>query len=87
MTVINHVLRKNHSHFENTKPFSSHDLRRTATSQMIALGIHPLIIDKILNHTEDSASAFYEHHTSDNEKKQALEKWGEIIEALVNSYQ
>lgn len=84
--AIHRVLRKNPSHFENMKFFTSHNLRKAAANQMMALGTSELTIDKILNpSSEDSTSTSDSLHT-DDEKKQAIEKWAETIEVLTQSY-
>jgi integrase len=63
--------------------FVPHDLRRTAASQMAAIGIGRLIISKILNHTDPSVTAVYDRHSYDAEKRRALDVWAERMTAIV----
>ncbi len=55
-----------------------HDLRRTATTGMARLGIHPHIADAILNHKTGSiqgVAAVYNRHGYQEERRRALEAW------------
>ncbi len=61
-----------------------HDLRRTAASNMAALGINRLVISKILNHVETSVTAIYDRHTYDAEKRHALEAWAAHLESILS---
>lgn len=84
--AIDHALRKNLKLFEGINDgFTPHDLRRTAASQMTALGISRLVVSKILNHAESSVTAIYDRHSYDTEKRQAIDIWanklGEITGA------
>lgn len=79
---IDHAVRR--STFKNMKPFTPHDLRRTAASHMTSLGIPRLVVSKILNHIEHSVTAIYDRHTYDNEKQQALDMWSRQINRLIS---
>lgn len=62
-----------------------HDLRRTAASGMARLGIPPHVVEKVLNHISGSISgvaAVYNRYGYDAEKREALEKWGQLVERL-----
>ena len=61
-----------------------HDLRRTAASNMAALGINRLVISKILNHVETSVTAIYDRHGYDTEKRHALEAWAAHLEGILS---
>ncbi len=61
-----------------------HDLRRTAASNMAALGINRLVISKILNHVENSGTAIYDRHSYDTEKRHALEAWAAHLEEILS---
>jgi integrase len=66
-----------------------HDLRRTCVSGMARLGVPPHIADKILNHQSGSISgvaAVYQRHDFIAERKEALDRWGAHIEALVGAH-
>jgi integrase len=68
--------------------FTVHDLRRTAASNMAALGISPDTIARVLDHISVTRSSItmrvYVKHSFDAEKRRALETWAERLEALVN---
>jgi integrase len=63
-----------------------HDLRRTMVSGMARLGVAPHVADKILNHvagTISGVAAVYQRHEFMNERRDALERWGAYVEALL----
>lgn len=60
-----------------------HDLRRTAASNIAALGINRLIISKILNHVETSVTAIYDMYGYEQEKRHALDVWAAHLESIV----
>jgi integrase len=60
-----------------------HDLRRTAASNIAALGISRLIISKVLNHVETSVTAVYDMYGYENEKRNALNAWAAHLEEMV----
>lgn len=64
-------------------PFTPHDLRRTAATQMASSGITRLVISKILNHAETSVTAVYDRHGYDTEKRRALDAWGRKLEDII----
>lgn len=74
-TTIDHALRNNFDKFDSVKPFTPHDLRRTAASHMTALGVSRLVVSKLLNHADRTVTAIYDRHSYDNEKKQAMDAW------------
>jgi len=83
-TSIDHALRNNLEKFgENTKPFTPHDLRRTAASHMTALGISRLVVSKLLNHAENSVTAVYDRHAYNQEKENALKLWAKQLERIL----
>jgi integrase len=63
-----------------------HDLRRTMVSGMARLGVAPHVADKILNHVAGKISgvaAVYQRHEFLKERRDALERWGAYVEALL----
>jgi integrase len=64
-----------------------HDLRRSfATHSTERIGISPVIADKILNHATGQVrgvAAIYQHGEYLQERRDALQKWGDFIQALV----
>ena len=77
------TVRNNRDHFGLDR-FTPHDLRRTAASQMTALGIPRLVVSKILNHVETGITAVYDRHSYDDEKRDALDKWSIKLQQLIN---
>ena len=64
-----------------------HDIRRTVTSGMAKLGIAPHIADKILNHqsgTISGVAAVYQRHEFLDERKTALNAWGNYVQSLLD---
>ena len=63
-----------------------HDLRRTCVSGMARLGVAPHVADKILNHqagTISGVAAVYQRHEFLAERREALERWGAHVAAIV----
>ena len=65
--------------------FVPHDLRRTAASCMTSVGISRLVVSKILNHVESGITAVYDRHSYDAEKRQALVRWADRLEAILGN--
>lgn len=63
--------------------FTAHDLRRTAASHMTSMGISRLVVSKILNHAESGITAVYDRHSYDAEKRQALARWADKLDAIL----
>ena len=80
-SAITRAVRNNLKHFGLDR-FTPHDLRRTAASQMTALGVPRLVVSKILNHVETGITAVYDRHSYDDEKWEALTRWAKKIENL-----
>jgi integrase len=63
-----------------------HDLRRTCASGMARLQVNLPVIEKCLNHISGSFGGIvsvYQHHNFAEEKRAALETWGNFVEGLV----
>lgn len=82
-TSIDHALHKNEAKFA-IPPFTPHDLRRTAASYMTSLGVPRLTVSKILNHIESGITAVYDRHSYDQEKREALELWGDKLNQILS---
>lgn len=63
--------------------FSTHDLRRTAASQMTSMGINRLVVSKIVNHVESGITAVYDRHSYDQEKQQAMNAWARKVDSIL----
>jgi integrase len=58
-----------------------HDLRRTAATGMINLGIQPHVVEAVLNHVghKSGVAGIYNRATYDAEKRKALECWAQHV--------
>lgn len=66
--------------------FVDRDLRRTVASHMTGeLFIPRLVVSKVLNHSEAGITRIYDRHSYDSEKRDALEKWGELVTLIINA--
>ena len=52
-----------------------HDIRRTVASKLAQQGTGELVIQKLLNHTDNSVTAIYNQHTYLEERREALQEW------------
>lgn len=63
--------------------FRLHDLRRTAATRMAELGVHPRVIDAVLDHVAGGVSGIYNRYAYVDEMRQALALWsGRLREIL-----
>lgn len=60
-----------------------HDVRRTGASGMAALGVHPHIVEAVLNHTPGKLQRTYQVYLYAKEKREALNSWANYISRLV----
>jgi integrase len=66
--------------------FRAHDLRRTAASFMGEAGVDRFHIAHVLNHrsvTHSTVTAIYDRYRYDKEKRQALERWADVLVQLI----
>ena len=65
--------------------FTPHDLRRTCETGLAMLGTPQPVIDRITNHiTGRGMARVYNMYDYRNEKAEALQKWADRVEGLVN---
>jgi integrase len=76
---------------QTTKPIEDwvmHDLRRTAATLMAKAGVQPHVLTKILNHSAPASKLaspilkIYNRYEYLEEKRQALEAWGQYVGSL-----
>lgn len=65
-------------------PWSPHDLRRTARTNMPRVGVSDEHAEEILNHTKPGIIGVYNKYRYDNEKKAALLKWETLLLELLS---
>jgi integrase len=67
--------------------WTPHDLRRTALTQMAALGVEPVVLGHVANHRSATRAgitlSIYVKHSYDAEKRRALELWADRLAAIV----
>ena len=73
--------------FAGVTDWRLHDLRRTAASGMAKLGTPVNVLSKVLNHVSAGAhggvTAIYNRYAYEDEKREALEAWGQRVTELV----
>lgn len=68
-------------------PWRLHDIRRTGTTTMQALGVPIEVTEKVINHKSGETAGIrgvYNLHAYTDEKRQALEAWGSHLKRLVS---
>lgn len=72
--------------FADVDGWTLHDLRRTfATIATGDLGVDPVVVDKILNHSSGAVTgiaAVYQRHAYMEQRKAAMDQWGTFIASL-----
>lgn len=61
------------------KPWSPHDLRRTARTNMARVGVLDEVGEEVVNHIKPGVVGVYNKYRYDNEKKDALLKWENLL--------
>lgn len=67
------------------KPWSPHDLRRTARTNMARVGVLDEVAEEVVNHTKPGVVGVYNKYRYDKEKKDALIKWEELLIEILKS--
>jgi integrase len=63
------------------EPFTLHDFRRTARTQLAALGVAPVVAERCLNHKLKGVAGVYDKHDYFEERREAMTRWAEVVEA------
>src|SRR5690606_834039 len=70
---------------EPLAPWTFHDLRRSAATHMVRLGVPETTVGRVLNHAPQGVTAkVYALHSYAPEKRVALDKWAAELERAVN---
>ena len=72
---------------KGVKPWKFHDLRRTCATGLQKLGVETPVIERALNHISGSfkgVTGVYQRHDFADEKRIALQRWADHIDALVS---
>ena len=64
------------------KPFTLHDLRRTARTQLAELGIRSEVAERCLNHKLGGVEGTYNRHDYFKERREALSAWAALLGEL-----
>lgn len=68
------------------RDWTLHDLRRTISSGMAALGIQQIVVEKLLNHisggSQSPIAQVYNRHLYMNEMREAVLQWGKYLHGL-----
>jgi integrase len=68
-----------------SEPWRFHDLRRTAATHMVRLGIPELVVSRVLNHRVQGVTGqVYALHSYAPEKRHALDAWAAEVDRAVN---
>jgi integrase len=69
------------------RPFTAHDLRRTALTGMAKLAVAPIVIGQVANHRTTTKAgmtlAVYVQHQYEPEKREALERWADRLAGII----
>lgn len=68
----------------NITPFTPHDLRRTGATRLAELGVQPHILDRLLNHADQSTTGIYNVFEYLPEKRAALTLWADKLDELAH---
>lgn len=79
--TLNVALSKVKANMPDVEPFTIHDFRRTARTHLAALGIECHIAERCLNHKIKGVEGIYNRHDYFDERKAALQKLANFIEA------
>jgi integrase len=60
-----------------------HDLRRTVGTGLGKLGVSRFIIARVLNHADRTVTGIYDRYEYLDQKRHALEAWGQYLENLI----
>jgi integrase len=74
---------------ESVAPWTLHDLRRTFSSSLAALGVAQVVVEKLLNHVSGGAlspiAQVYNRHSYMNEMRTAVADWEAKLASLAKS--
>jgi integrase len=86
MVVARTILRANTDGRFGIAPWSAHDLRRSALTEMARLGVAPIVMGHVANHRTTTRAGVtlsaYSQYTYDKEKRAALDLWADRLGAI-----
>jgi hypothetical protein len=66
------------------KPWVTHDLRRVVRSALSRLRVPQEVAETVLGHVRPGIQGVYDQHTYFDEKRDALNRWGALLNSIVN---
>lgn len=78
--TLNQALAKLRSKLGHMPHFTVHDFRRTAKTQLQALGTAPWVSERCLNHKLKGVEGRYDRYSYIDERREALGKWANVLE-------
>ena len=84
-TVGNRKIKARKEPYFGMKPWSPHDLRRTARTNMARVGVLDEVAEEVVNHSKPGIVGVYNKYRYDKEKQQALQKWETLLLEILNS--
>lgn len=82
--ALSHAIRRNLEHF-GLERWTPHDLRRSCASHLAAVGVDRFIIERILNHSDNTVGGIYDRYSYDDQKRRALEKWERKLRSIIGT--
>lgn len=83
--VGNRKIKARKDRYFGMKPWSPHDLRRTARTNMARVGVSDEVGEEVVNHIKPGVVGVYNKYRYDNEKKDALLKWEVLLLEILKS--
>ena len=83
--VGNRTIKARKEPYFGMKPWSPHDLRRTARTNMARVGVSDEVGEEVMNHIKPGVVGVYNKYRYDEEKKIALQKWETLLLKILNS--
>ncbi len=80
LAISNAVLR---ARAELGVDFQAHDLRRSGASHLAALGVGRFVIERLLNHSDQTVTGRYDRYDYSREKRAALEQWDRKLRSII----
>jgi integrase len=69
---------------QDMKPWTIHDLRRTAKSLMQRAGVLPHVSERVLGHAIPGVEGTYDRYAYDPEKADALQRLADLVGTILN---
>jgi integrase len=69
-------------------PFRIHDVRRTASTGMHAIGVPPHVVEAVIGHVsgfKSGVAGVYNAHAYESERRAALSRWADHIQSVISN--